>query len=484
MIITCEKCNTSFELDENLVKEAGSKVRCTNCDNVFIAKPQARSPKQEDSLDLSGLEMVLDMDAGKQKAPDLAPSEKEPELELELSMDMEKEEAGSEPKADDESEGIDLSDIEKMLEMDGFEEAAEEKEEEEGLKLELADEPKKAEAIDLTDLEKILEMEAVGGPAPKLEREEEELTLELETESAPAATGRPAKTGIKEEALELDLKLEMDEGETLDLEMKEPETLELSLDEEEPEMAEAAVPSKEADIDLDFKLEEPEDVKAKAPEPVKPVVRPVVEKAEEPKFAIGEEAKEPEEAEALPKKVQPAFTPSFPLPKRRVGVPAIILIILIILGVGAGGYYYMSQKGIAPFGKKAAGEILPDETSFKYKFVENANIGTLFILTGIVENKFDHTRSNVSVTGELLSDQGAVIKTKTVFCGNIISDQDLASGDLNTIEKHLMNAQGDNGSNTNIKAGAKIPFMVVFSDLPENISEYRVQIAGSVPAEK
>ena len=73
MIITCEKCNTSFELDENLVKEAGSKVRCTNCDNVFIAKPQARSPKQEDSLDLSGLEMVLDMDAGKQKAPDLAP---------------------------------------------------------------------------------------------------------------------------------------------------------------------------------------------------------------------------------------------------------------------------------------------------------------------------------------------------------------------------------------------------------------------------
>jgi hypothetical protein len=186
----------------------------------------------------------------------------------------------------------------------------------------------------------------------------------------------------------------------------------------------------------------------------------------------------------LPKKVQPAFTPSFPLPKRRVGVPAIILIILIILGVGAGGYYYMSQKGIAPFGKKAAGEILPDETSFKYKFVENANIGNLFILTGIVENKFDHTRSNVSVTGELLSDQGAVIKTKTVFCGNIISDQDLASGDLNTIEKHLMNAQGDNGSNTNIKAGAKIPFMVVFSDLPENISEYRVQIAGSVPAEK
>ncbi|MBC8277666.1 MAG: zinc-ribbon domain-containing protein [FCB group bacterium] len=41
MIITCEKCNTSFNLDESLVKPAGSKVRCSVCKHISVAYPPA-----------------------------------------------------------------------------------------------------------------------------------------------------------------------------------------------------------------------------------------------------------------------------------------------------------------------------------------------------------------------------------------------------------------------------------------------------------
>ena len=45
MIITCKACNTSFNLDENLLKPGGSKVRCSKCKKVLIAYPPA-PPKE------------------------------------------------------------------------------------------------------------------------------------------------------------------------------------------------------------------------------------------------------------------------------------------------------------------------------------------------------------------------------------------------------------------------------------------------------
>ena len=39
MIITCEECNTSFNLNESLLKKTGSKVRCSKCQHIFVAYP-------------------------------------------------------------------------------------------------------------------------------------------------------------------------------------------------------------------------------------------------------------------------------------------------------------------------------------------------------------------------------------------------------------------------------------------------------------
>ena len=39
MILTCQKCSTSFKLDETLLKSTGSKVRCSLCQNMWVAFP-------------------------------------------------------------------------------------------------------------------------------------------------------------------------------------------------------------------------------------------------------------------------------------------------------------------------------------------------------------------------------------------------------------------------------------------------------------
>jgi len=45
MIITCNKCSTRFTLDDSLVAENGSKVRCSVCKNIFTAYPLPREPE-------------------------------------------------------------------------------------------------------------------------------------------------------------------------------------------------------------------------------------------------------------------------------------------------------------------------------------------------------------------------------------------------------------------------------------------------------
>ena len=91
MILTCEKCDTSFSFDENLIKPSGSKVRCSKCRNVFVVHPPAPAAKEDtgsedlpsgtaaaagvtglDDLDLAAIEKSLDLDIDQEPDAGLA----------------------------------------------------------------------------------------------------------------------------------------------------------------------------------------------------------------------------------------------------------------------------------------------------------------------------------------------------------------------------------------------------------------------------
>ena len=65
MIITCQKCSTSYHLDETLLKPEGTKVRCTVCKTIFKAYPpiEASLEHKQDYLTFSQNEAESQIDS-------------------------------------------------------------------------------------------------------------------------------------------------------------------------------------------------------------------------------------------------------------------------------------------------------------------------------------------------------------------------------------------------------------------------------------
>lgn len=237
MIVTCQNCEANFNLNDDLVKKTGSKVRCSKCKHVFVIYPKAEALEEEIPAAAAGVEkppelvspisetvapiakgkMDLGDSSGGISFPggDLDLSEVEKMLatngqgELEDLLSIGKEEtpppSGPLPRTPSVSPaiGLDLSEIEQMLETDhpddddhGLREP-----EPEDLVFDMGDaasrpiSPKEVVEYDIADIEKMLEVEMVedetgeaGGllyqPSVPLSSEPavEEITVETDDE--------------------------------------------------------------------------------------------------------------------------------------------------------------------------------------------------------------------------------------------------------------------------------------------------------------
>ena len=65
MIVECEECESKFNLNENLLKAGGSKVRCTKCKHVFTAYPPeaVREEAADDNLFDEDMEETLALES-------------------------------------------------------------------------------------------------------------------------------------------------------------------------------------------------------------------------------------------------------------------------------------------------------------------------------------------------------------------------------------------------------------------------------------
>jgi len=377
---------------------------------------------------LSGMEDMFEMDEESEVESAIEEGAEDTEG-LGLDLDLELEDAGDQAESEvEEDEEIDLSEMEELLEADeesvNFDEAG-------------------AEIL-------------------------EDLDLESEETDAPEE-----ETAIEDESMDLsDLEEMMEEGESAEEDADSVEdSLEdmLDLDESEIEGAEQAVDSASADeaMDLDAGDE--------------------FEEADE----AFEEALSQEEEVAEPKK------------KKRVSTPVLILLILVLLGGGGyGAYTVMGTMGIEipnlteigskiPFVGQYIKPPVPDAGNLKIstlgitgKFVNSPKAGKLFVISGKANNGYDHARGMIKVVGKLFSKGKKLEKSETVFCGNNLTEEELNTLDIETIKNQLKVKAGKNKSNMKIVSHRVIPFMVVFSDLPENLDEYTIEVVESVPALK
>ena len=184
--------------------------------------------------------------------------------------------------------------------------------------------------------------------------------------------------------------------------------------------------------------------------------------------------------------------------KKKSSKGLVLLFILVLLG-GA-GYLLPKYTGIKlpeikmpdlsgiPFigqylGSPSNQAILPVESSLKGEWVQNQQVGRLYIIQGRVKNDYKSSRSYIRVTGRVYANGRKFQRAAKAYCGNIVPTDELASLPLADIQQKLNNRMGLDNTNVNVAPGQEVPFMVVFGDLPPDIElqEFAVEISGSLP---
>jgi pilus assembly protein FimV len=526
MIITCKECNANFKLDESLLKPTGSKVRCSKCNEIFTAYPPKILEENEvpieleldvedqkvteglevdkkettdpDELDFSDMDKLIDDDEAP-KSEDILDEDTD-DLDLDLELDIEpeteksKEDLGA--KVDQEaSDELDLSDLENLLDEEEVAGESQADETFEDLDLKISPEtdvsmekmPPSAETedldeLDLSDLEEILDLDE---PMSEEESIPDDIELELDMETEPelekVSEGDEAEDLEEVDLSEIEKMLEVEEeteGEPLEKEM----ALELDM-EETP--ADTTLYEDSSQVEV-YELDEAED-RADEPE----TAEAAVTEEREREFEVGESEDEDQvedetfDEERLAEETTPAQ-------KRRVSKPLVVMLILVLLAGGSYGTYVLLDfmnievPFISDYFKPKVsdpnGSLKIDSLDVNSKFLLNVKEGKLFVITGRVKNGYPDVRRFISINGKLYKKGKILAQTEKVFCGNVLSDIELSNMDLEAIKKRLSNRVGDNKSNMEIKPGGELPFMIIFSNLPEDLEEFSIEVAGSTSA--
>jgi predicted Zn finger-like uncharacterized protein len=201
-----------------------------------------------------------------------------------------------------------------------------------------------------------------------------------------------------------------------------------------------------------------------------------------------EEEPEPEE-EKKPEKTPPVIK------KKRRSKLWIIILLIVFLLIGAAGAVVVFKPDLLPWSLPFFQKQVPKEQAFdmgnkrlsfkdlKGFFVDLENGGKLFVVSGSVVNNYPNQRSFIRIRSNILDSQGKVVKSKIAYAGNQIDDKELKALSKEEINKRLMNQAGNNSINTNISPNSGIPFMIIFNELPEDISEFTVEAVSSSSSE-
>jgi predicted Zn finger-like uncharacterized protein len=320
-----------------------------------------------------------------------------------------------------------------------------------------------------TDEPETLELETADPDEPGLEPADPD-EIEIEIEAAD-----PATEG------ETDLPEEPDPSENMDGDLEDLEVDKISSKDKEPEFDLAFDDEKE---EMEFEgLDEFDDTDAppeKPPHEPPPPRRPARASLIQP----------PDRDEAF---MDVEDAP----PKKRPHIGAPVLVLLILFVTAAGGYVAATFLGYRlpflpeiriPFIQQYLPEKkpdpvsypdpIPDQKSVTGRFITNDSAGELFIITGKIENPAQIPYRLIQVKGTLFQKDKQPVMSRTAFCGNIIPEETLRTGSIDDLTAQLKNPGGAADINDNIQPGETVPFMLVFSDLPQNLENFTVEVVG------
>lgn len=113
------------------------------------------------------------------------------------------------------------------------------------------------------------------------------------------------------------------------------------------------------------------------------------------------------------------------------------------------------------------------------RFLEAGGKGRAFIVEGKIKNAYGEPVSEIKLRVLLHTQTQREAAVQDAFAGTMFSDSELADLSKDIIRGLMMNPEGQARANINVAPGEVVGFMIVLFDLPENLSEYTVEVLSS-----
>lgn len=502
MIIKCDQCDTKFKLDDAKVSEKGTKVRCSKCKHIFIVQKET-TPEDFNAL-LNGLGTVS-AETGRPPQMEMAPPATQDEKSLFAGESATVREEGGTVNA------------EKSLELAGQGEMGEDffAAKEDTL-------PAEETGLDFGELSRTEEQVAPASAAVP----EKELFDFGEFPFEETATAVPASfpSVVEADSAKSD---EFDFGEisfskgegipraTPESVRAEPQGLDFEITGashgKDPAAQEKGRSADELSGDFFAFGEEPvsNGTSANTQGTAAESADTTGEGFDFGSLSVTAQGDgRPEIAGAIPAVPEPPVPFSFPyaeeelpplsIATRKKGSSAFpmvvtVIAVLIVLAI-AGSGYYIFREGPAAFNKlglgslaKWAGLKIAEDGGITVKnpvgaFMTNQEAGEIFVVTGEAVNNFREPRAAIQVRATIMGPKGETLRQKTAYCGNALSNEQLATLPMAKIEGTMANQFGDSLANLGVQPGKGIPFVIVFSGVPKEAAEFGVEIVGSTVA--
>jgi predicted Zn finger-like uncharacterized protein len=115
-------------------------------------------------------------------------------------------------------------------------------------------------------------------------------------------------------------------------------------------------------------------------------------------------------------------------------------------------------------------------------FLENSHAGgQIFVVEGEVANESNKPISFILLEGKLYTTNNQIAQTQRCYSGNTMNRDELTRLSVTDIQNRMMNREGKNLMNVHIPPAKRIPFMLVFHNLPELsvLGDYSIEVISA-----
>lgn len=188
----------------------------------------------------------------------------------------------------------------------------------------------------------------------------------------------------------------------------------------------------------------------------------------------------------------PSKMPSVPAGRKKgklrpyfLAVIAAVVVVATLFGLFRSGIFSSSSETASPEKvadvKKVEEAAITISSATQAYFLENKHAGQLFVVEGEVVNEGHKAVSFILLEGKLYTTDSNVSQSQKAFCGNVTTRDELTNLSITEIQNRMMNREGKNMVNVHVPPQGKVPFTLVFHNLPELdlLSDYSVEVISS-----